>query len=111
MGGKVNPRTRQVVWSALLILGSAAGCNTKGDPNNFPTPGLADDGGVANRVVPDVGIDGVVVNTGDGGPRDASLLKITVQIETPKAEEAVSAAVRFTPSVSVTIDSSMATGS
>jgi len=109
MGGKVNPRTRQVVGSALLILTVAGGC-TKVEPNNFPTPGPAGDGGVSNRVVPDGGTD----SPGGGGPPpdgamlDASLLKITVEIESPKAEEAVSAAVRFTPSVSVTIDSSMA---
>jgi hypothetical protein len=109
MGGKVNPRTRQVTWSALLILTSAFGCS-KGEPNNFPTPGAADDGGLPNRVVPDGSStsDGGGSGPPDGAMLDASLLKITVDIESPKAEEAVSAAMRFTPSVSVTIDSSMA---
>jgi hypothetical protein len=106
MGGKVNPRTRQVVRSALLIL--AVGC-TKADPNNFPTPGPADEAGVANRLVPDAAPDGGNPrDAGDAGAVDASLLKITVEIESPKAEAAVVAATRFTPAVNVIIDSSMA---
>jgi len=102
----VNRRTRQVVWSALLIL--TVGC-TKGEPNNFPTPGPGEDGGVAPRVVPDgAGSNEAGANTGDGGPADASLLKVSVEIESPKAEAAVVGANRFTPSVNVIIDASMA---
>jgi len=105
----VNRRTRQVVWSAFLVL--SFGC-TKTEPNNFPTPGPSDDGGVAPRVVP----DGALLVEGGSGAADATngdapLLKMTVEIETPKAEAVVVAASRFTPSVNVILDSSMATGS
>jgi hypothetical protein len=101
----VNPRMRQAVWSALLVL--AVGCSTKEEPNNFPVPGPASDGGLVPRVIPDAA-ESSEAGSGDGGMFDASLLKVTIDIESPKKDDVVVAAARFTPAVSVTIDSSAA---
>jgi hypothetical protein len=102
----VNPRMRQAVWSALLVL--AVGCSTKEEQNKFPTPGPANDGGLPGRVVPDAAEPSEGGTPGDGAMLDAPLLKVTVEIETPKTGDAVVAATRFTPAVNVTIDSSAA---
>jgi hypothetical protein len=102
----VKRRTRQVIWSALLVVG--VGCKTS-DSNNFPTPGPADDGGLPPRVILDATPptpDGT--GSGDGGMADASLLKVTVEIETPKMDAVQVASARFAPSVNVIIDSSAA---
>jgi hypothetical protein len=100
----VNRRT-QVVW-ALLVL--AVGC-TKADPDNFPTPVPGEDGGLAPRQVIDAALPGASGDALDGGTADAPLLKVSVEIVSPMAEQTVVAANRFTPSVNVTIDSAMAT--
>ena len=100
-------RTRQLIWSALLVL--AVGCGTKEEPNNFPTPGPAGEAGIPNRMVPDAAeLHEAGSVPGDGAMLDAPLLKVTVEIEAPKKDDVVVASARFTPAVNVTIDSSQA---
>ena len=101
-------RTRQLVWSSLLVL--VVGCSTKEGANNFPTPAPGDDSGLPPRVVPDAAEPREAGSTipPDGAMLDAPLLKVTVEIESPKKDDTAVASARFTPAVNVTIDSSQA---
>lgn len=101
--------TRQVVWSALVLLG--AGC-TGADPNNFPTPMPGDpEAGLPQRTIIDAAEPDerpFDMGVADSNAVDAPLLKMKVEIEIPKKDDVVVASSRFTPSVNVTIDSAMA---
>lgn len=103
----MNRRT-QVVW-ALLVLG--AGCGTKSEPNNFPTPMPGQEGGVRPRQVVDATEPQPDASAGDGQGDGASTtpVKVTIEIAAPVTGAVVVAADRFTPSVNVTVDSADAT--
>jgi hypothetical protein len=106
---------RHLGCSLLLAL---AGCG--GSTTQFPVP-LTDDGGLPGRILPDVAVlvdaaAKIDANTsGDGGrigdatTGEPSLLKVTLEIKSPTADQVVPAHERFVPVVDITIDSSQAT--